>query len=249
MNLDSTLNLYLQAGIKGEQLVVDFPMWGNVWERRRREETFYPIKPMPYLTMNDIVRQKGQKRPGIYEKGDSTFVYFEDNLDSVYRRFYYDDEVTLFNKMNWAKSTRFNWALGDSTTIKGVGLNSLGYMATSKPRRDSIWRCIAHHFGRKQSAMGWIVASYLITFIPIGMVFSLVHYWEVRNALAKFNRYRNRYWLALLVATLIALICADIIPRDSVGVFLGAIVLAIFGLYIFVRRMFTRMRRYTRYAK
>ena len=89
----------------------------------------------------------------------------------------------------------------------------------------------------------------MIAFIPLGFIYANIRYWQVRNALAKHKFMFNRWRVGLISAMIIAIICSIPGFRDTVGFLLGVAILALFGLYIMLRRYLTRIRKYMKYTR
>ena len=249
-SIDSTVNYYLHNGITKDKMLIEFSYAGLAWEKKG-EEQFKLKTPSARVTIDDILslQPRGNTEfPLDYDK-DTTYVSYEP-MDAyaeqgVKTKFFYDDALTLERKYSYVR---------DTVSLKGISIYGVGYNSRLKPKyAESRWRKIAENFSKKKSSWGWMVASYLFAFMPIGFLFSVARYWEVRNILAKprYKKYWNRFLIAFVSISLIALIVMDVIwflPRDGVSMIIGAIIVGFFVVYMMVRRYLNKVRKYTKYA-
>jgi hypothetical protein len=155
------------------------------------------------------------------------------------RKFYVDDGFTLQNKYFYLKDT-----LG----IDNVALNSLSYYKT-KDRIKPMWAVLALTYGKEREKLGWIIASFIMGFIPIGFVFSIYKNWEVRNALAKYGNVFTRFNLFLVLFIFLFLTAANVIPRKGVAIVIAVIILGAFFIYILIKKILMRSKKYVNIVK
>lgn len=177
----------------------------------------------------------------IIGKNDSIFGILEINQEDSkeVRRFYVDDEFSLMNKYFFLKDT-----LG----IDNVGLNALSYYKT-KDKIKPMWAILALTYGKEREKLGWIIASYLMAFIPFGFVFSIYNSWEVRNALAKHDNIWTRFNMFFVLFLFLFLTAANIIPRKGVALVIAIVILGAFLIYILIKKILMRSKKYVNIVK
>ena len=236
-SIDGTLRNYMIPGYEQtvrDKFIVELPYYGAVFKKDANQK--FSLKPgNPYMTIDDFNRNvKGRSGELLHNK-DNTTAYFLEG-DSI--GYFMEDSISLITKYIY---------MTDSLGMNGFAVNALGYYAQQKRRPDQ-WAAIADNFGDKREKLGWVIAYYLAAFLPIGFVFSILRYWEVRNALAKFGTYWNRFRLFFLLSFLIFLVFTGILPR-YILVILGMIIMGAFLLYIIVKKVLMRSKRYTNLVK
>lgn len=177
----------------------------------------------------------------VFGKNDSIFAMMTipiEGTDKV-RKFYVDDGFTLQNKYFYLKDT-----LG----IDNIALNSISYYKT-KDRIKPMWAVIALTYGKEREKLGWIIASYLMGFIPIGFMFSVYKNWEVRNALAKYNNIFTRFCLFFVLFGFLFLTAANVVPRKTVALVIAVIILGAFFIYIVIKKVMMRSKKYVNIVK
>ncbi len=177
----------------------------------------------------------------VFGKNDSIFAMLTIPIEGTnqIRKFYVDDGFTLQNKYFYLKDT-----LG----IDNVALNSISYYKT-KDRIKPMWAVLALTYGKEREKLGWIIASFLMGFIPIGFVFSIYRNWEVRNALAKYNNIFTRFCLFFVLFTFLFLTAANVVPRKTVALVIAVIILGAFFIYIVIKKVLMRSKKYVNIVK
>ena len=244
-SIDSTVSYYLNNGITQQEMLVEFSYYGVAWEKngdnpyvKRAHDTYVPNgEIMSYIPQSSPV-------PLSYDK-DTTYAKLNVEEDGKITTYFYDNAYTLDTKYRY---------IADTMQLKGISIYGLGYNSRKPTEGDDYWYAIVSGMGKKKSAWGWLVASYLVAFIPLGFFFSVARYWQVRNVLAKerYKKYWNRFLIAFVIMTLISVIVMDIIfflPRDGVGLIIGAIIVGFFVAYMLIRRYMNKVRKYTKYVK
>lgn len=231
-SVEGTLEYYLQDdpdGERKEKIAVMLPYYGLRYAKNLKTKR---VKSS-YMTLDNFSKIIGKTGKPSYTKDSLSLIFTID--EAGYKYFYFmDDFVTLNNKFIY---------LRDSLEINNIAVNALGYY-NGQERVPEPWVLLATHFGKQRTTLGWIIAAYLIAFIPIGFVYSCVKYWEVRNALAKYNKFFTRFVMFFIVAVFLYLTAADIIPRGTVGLVIGLIILGIFALYIIMKKVLMRSKKY-----
>ncbi len=177
----------------------------------------------------------------VFSKNDSIFAMLNMPVEGTNfeKHFFVDDGFTLQNKYFYLKDT-----LG----IDNVALNSISYYKT-KDRIKPMWAVLALTYGKEREKMGWIIASFLMGFIPIGFVFSIYRNWEVRNALAKYGNIFTRFNLFFVLFLFLFLTAANVVPRKTVALVIAVIILGAFFIYILIKKILMRSKKYVNIVK
>lgn len=177
----------------------------------------------------------------IFSKNDSIFAYLDLPIEGTkeIKRFYVDDGFTLQNKYFY---------LIDTLGIDNVALNALSYYKT-KDRIKPMWAALALTYGKEREKLGWIIASFLMGFIPIGFVFSLYRNWEVRNVLAKYGNIWTRFIMFFVLFVFLFLTAANVIPRKGVAIVIAVVILGAFFVYIMIKKILMRSKKYVNIVK
>ncbi len=239
LTLENSLFLYDQLGFSQDSTAVVLPMYG-VRYVLNEDESDYILDPVqPYFPLDDPpAGYSGQLR----YPTDSSLVFYNGSDQASY----YDNFNSLYKKFSLLK---------DSMGVKNLGMWGLGYYRGGRDKRtqemQTPWHLVTYTYGKEKPRMGWVVAGWLTFFIPLGFVYSVFNYWQVRNVLAKYRKFYVRWQIGLILTLIIWFIVADVIEgtRGPIGYAVGAFVLFLFFLRIFVRRIISKSRRYTRYAR
>ena len=177
----------------------------------------------------------------VFSKNDSIFAYLDLPVEGTrdIKRFYVDDGFTLQNKYFYLKDT-----LG----IDNVALNALSYYKT-KDKIKPMWAVLALTYGKEREKLGWIIASFLMGFIPIGFVFSVYRNWEVRNVLAKYGNIWTRFIMFFVLFIFLFLTAANVIPRKGVAIIIAIVILGAFFVYIMFKKILMRSKKYVNIVK
>lgn len=233
-SVDGTLKQYLVGDEDGERksrFAVMLPYYGlkNYVDPNSKRAS------KSYITLDNFYKNVIGKSETIRYGKDTLYGKFE--FDNNY--YFVDDSKTFSYKYAY---------ITDTLGINNVALNSLGYYMGAE-RIPQMWKSIALKYGVKRSTLFWTVTSYLMAFIPIGFMFSFVRYWEVRNALAKYNKYFARFVMLFVVFVFLYLTAANVVPRNTVGLIIGLIILGIFALYILIKKVLMRSKKYVNIVK
>lgn len=239
-SIDGTLYEYSEnipefSDILREKFIVEVPYFGVAYKQDQRGN--YSLKEgNPYITIDNFNKDvRGNLGALKYEDNKRT-AYFETNESLVYM---IEDSTSLVNKFNYLTDTLGQW---------GFAINALGYYSKGLNRRHEMWGGIGDNFGKQGEKLGWVIAYYLTAFIPLGFVFSILKYWEVRNALAKFDKYWTRFRIFFMISIILFLICTGIIPRFAL-VILGLLIMAVFFVYILIKKALMRSKKYVNIVK
>lgn len=235
------------------KLVVEFPYFGTVWERPNQYEEWRLSKSNPYISIESFHSNRILGKSAAAKVSPDTFSLFHIDGNKLY---YGDDSLTMGRKIEY---------LLDSLNIKGIGLNAVGYSmkeivrkyrfqgsAGGPKSKALIWKAFANNgsiMTKKEQKFGWIIAYCIVAFLPIGMMYSVLNYWEVRNALAKHRKYYTRFKLFFFLFVFIFLVVADILPRDTIGLILGLIIIGCLLLYILLKKVIIRSKKYVNALK
>ena len=112
-----------------------------------------------------------------------------------------------------------------------------------------MWAVLALTYGKEREKLGWIIASFLMGFIPIGFVFSIYRNWEVRNALAKHENLWTRFIMLFVLFFFLFLTAANIIPRKGVAIVVAIVIIGAFFIYILIKKAMMRSKKYVNIIK
>ncbi len=229
---------------KRARFAVMLPYYGLEYRVDEKRNSFSKIGPV--TLENFFSYEKGKSgnlkySTQVFGKNDSIFAMLSIPIEGTneVRKFYVDDGFTLQNKYFYLKDT-----LG----IDNVALNSLSYYKT-KDRIKPMWAVLALTYGKEREKLGWIIASFIMGFIPIGFVFSIYKNWEVRNALAKYGNVFTRFNLFLVLFIFLFLTAANVIPRKGVAIVIAVIILGAFFIYILIKKILMRSKKYVNIVK
>lgn len=227
-----------------ERLVLEFPYYGPIWERDNKMADYKLKKKNRYISYDKFWSEFVGKAGTMRYSEDSMSVYSENELN---QKAYAQDSLTFFRKTHYVV---------DSLKLKGFGLNAIGYYKDKpgymKKKIKKIWYGYANvdsFITQKKEHIGWIIAYFIVAFIPIGFIYSVGYYWEVRNALAKHKKYFTRFRAFFVLFLVIFLVVADIIPRGPAGLIVGTFLLICLLLYIIVKKVIVRSKKYVNALK
>ncbi|WP_235299111.1 hypothetical protein [Portibacter marinus] len=239
-SIEGTLNNYMVPGYEDvilDKFIVELPWYGVIF--KRDENNNYNLKEgSPYITIDKFNKDIRGRSGTIQYKNDNTMAYYLDN--ETQSAYLIEDSTSLASKYIY---------LVDSLGMRGFAVNALGYYSNPDNRRGENWAAIADNFGEKREKIGWVIAYYLAAFLPIGFVYSILRYWEVRNSLAKFNKYWTRFRIFFLVSILIFIICTGIGGARILLLGLGLLIMLCFFIYIMVKKMMMRSKKYVNIVK
>ena len=229
---------------KRARIAVMLPYYGLEYRINEKRKSFRKIGPVTLENFYSYEMGKSgnlKYSTEVFGKNDSIFAMMNIPIEGTeeVRRFYVDDGFTLQNKYFYLKDT-----LG----IDNVALNSISYYKT-KDKIKPMWAVLALTYGKEREKLGWIIASFLMGFIPIGFVFSIYNNWEVRNALAKYGNIFTRFNLLFVLFIFLFLTAANVIPRKGVAIVVAVVILGAFFLYILVKKLLMRSKKYVNIIK
>ncbi|GLR16699.1 glycoside hydrolase family 18 protein [Portibacter lacus] len=238
-SIDGTIANYMVPGFEKiipEKFIVELPWYGVIF-KQDQDGNFLLKEGSPYITLDDFNKDIKGRSGTISYKNNNTMAYYVDN--DTRTAYLIEDSLSLVSKYIY---------LVDSLGMNGFAVNALGYYANPDSRRGENWAAIADNFGEKREKIGWVIAYYLAAFLPIGFVYSVIRYWEVRNALAKFTKYWNRFRIFFILSLVIFMICLGFMPR-YILVIVGLIIMAGFFVYIMVKKAMMRSKKYVNIVK
>lgn len=238
-SIDGTLKNYLLPGYEEvikEKFIFELPYYGVIFKKDYQGQ--YGLKDgSPYITIDNFNNDVKGKSGTLKYMNDNTVAYFEEGDSMIYL---VEDSLSLVSKFSY---------VADTLDLPGFAINALGYYSDPKERRAENWAVIADTFGEEREKLGWVIAMYLTAFLPIGFLYSIMKYWEVRNALAKFTNYWTRFRLFFLLFVLIFFVCTGIGGARVLLLILGLIIMAAFFLYIMVKKLMMRSKKYVNIVK
>ncbi len=238
-SVDGTLTNYMLPGYEDvirEKFIFEIPYYGVIFKRDENNNYFLK-EGSPYITIDNFNRDvKGRSGALKYKNGNTMAYYLEG--DSL--AYLVEDSTSLVSKYKY---------LVDTLELNGFAINALGYYSKPDEKRAEQWAGIADNFGEEREKLGWIIAYYLAAFLPIGFVFSVMRYWEVRNALAKFNNYWTRFRVFFLLSLLVFVVCTGVGGARILLLILGLIIMAAFLIYIVIKKLIMRSKKYVNIVK
>lgn len=216
-DITRTVTYYREAGIPDAQLIVELPGHGLVWEARPGKR--FALRPFQHhMPVRSIPSGKR------HYASDSSFVWVEGREGQTW--YTYDDERTLRPKYQWVKAQ----GLG------GISLMGPGY----RHDNDTQWVSLAGSFGANPPKLVYPAIVFLLICVAAGVIYSVIHYWQVRNEIARRRAHQWYYGLALLLIVLVCITClVATIPKEVTA---GSSFILI--LFPFLRRWRTLARRW-----
>ena len=238
-SLDGTLRNYNLPGYEEtvkEKFIFELPYYGVIF--KRDDYGRYALKEgSPYITIDDFNKDVKGRSGALKYKNNNTMAYY---LEGDSLAYLVEDSISLVTKYNY---------IIDSLGMNGFALNALGYYSRpNNSRRGENWAGIADNFGEEREKLGWVIAMYLTAFLPLGFIYSIFKYWEVRNTLAKFGNYWNRFRMFFVFFILVFLVCSGILPRQILMI-IGIIIMAAFFVYIMIKKVIMRSKKYVNIVK
>lgn len=240
-SVDGTIAYYLLPGFEQvvqDKFIVELPWYGVVYKKDQYGNDILQ-DGSPYITIDDFNKDIKGRSGKISYKNDQTTAFYVDK----------ETQTTYFIEDSTSLTTKYIY-LVDSLGMNGFAINALGYYSEAENnRREENWAGIADNFGEKREKIGWVIAYYLAAFLPIGFVYSVVRYWEVRNALAKFGKYWNRFRIFFLLSILIFIVCTGIGGARILLLGLGLLIMLCFFIYIMIKKVMMRSKKYVNIVK
>lgn len=212
VDLDSVIKYYVQeCKIPKNRIVVEFPYYGTVMVH----DTI-PAREKPLIPLNEIINLIDAPR-----KLDTFSLCWERKIDTT--SYLYEDSLSLDVKYRWVAKER----------LAGVGMYGLGYgHGMDEPlMKEKLWENVAVHFAQPAPRLLFPGVAFLLCFLALGIVGSVINHWQVRYIL-RAKRGRFWYYLGLLFFTIVAIVlCA--LPVTVVSVkwkLISVAVLLIFPL-------------------
>lgn len=240
-SIDGTIANYMIPGFEDivrDRFIVELPWYGVVFKKDQNGNDILR-DGSPYITIDDFNKDiKGRSGTISYKNNKTTAYYIDKETQTTYL---VEDSTSLVNKYIY---------LVDSLELSGFAINALGYYSQAENnRREENWAGIADNFGEKREKIGWVIAYYLAAFLPIGFVYSVLRYWEVRNALAKFTTYWTRFRIFFMLAILIFLVCTGVGGARIILLGIGLLIMLCFFIYIMIKKLMMRSKKYVNIVK
>lgn len=135
-NLESSIDHYIQQGVRKDQLIVGLPYYGNVWET---ESERFPSTSKKFITQYSFstIHKKIRNTKHLLKFDTiSATRYYPHEVDGKYRQMWFEDAMSLGYKYDWIKKEK----------LAGVGIWALGYDHGTK----ELWNVLAEKFGTKE---------------------------------------------------------------------------------------------------
>ena len=236
--IERTFKYYADTILK-PKVILELPYYGTTWEFIGDGK--YSIRPDNAHPPLDIVyKDIGKSGKVNYTINDTTMAFFRtEKQGQATNAYLFDDYKTFDRKYQWL----------DSLGCQGIGIWCIGYCSANEAASKQLWAAIGKNYGTIRSGTGWVIAGYLSMFLPLGFILAILSSWEVRNAVAKYNKYFYRFLFAFFFALFIFLFCTNIIPRNSVGLFIGLTIMVGFFIYMKVKSYLSKVKKYQKYAE
>lgn len=225
ISVDSSVRYYTgPARIPASELILEFPYYGRFAVGPNSLSPQRPLVPMAEIFNSVDAPTKMDTLSFCYRKEvDTTTYYFEDTL-------------SLDLKYDWLQQE----GLG------GIGLYGLGYGTgmDDTEMEARMWQVVAEHFAEPAPRMLFPALSYLLFFICIGVVSSVVWHWQVRYALRETKK-SFWYYFGLMCCLILAIVlCA--FPLEQVSVtwkIIALVIVLIFPLGRKALKLASKARR------
>lgn len=236
--IERTFKYYADSILK-PKVILELPYYGTTWEFIGNEQ--FAIRPDNAHPPLDIVyKDVGKSGKVSYNPIDTTMAFFRtEKQGQATNAYLFDDYKTLNRKYKWI----------DSLGCNGFGIWCLGYCSANEEASNKLWAAIGINYGTVKTGLGWLIAGFLTMFLPIGFIYALINSWEVRNAVAKHRKYLFRFLFAFIGALIIFFFCTNIIPRTTVGIFIGMSIVIGFFVYMKVKSYMSKVKKYQKYAQ
>lgn len=224
LSIDSIVNYYTKRGrIPANRLVMEVPYFSKVYVN---DTVISPITPL--ISLAECLNTVDAPR-----KIDSLSYCFYKQLDTI--SYFYDDTLSLELKYNWM----------NQRGTGGVSLYGLGYGhgLDETEMQERLWELIAINFTEPAPRLLFPALGFLLCFIGVGVVLSVILHWQVRFALREKKR-SLWYWILFLMVLVTAVILL-VYPVDQVSVtwkIVAIVVVLIFPLGKAAYKLFKKAR-------
>lgn len=225
--LNSDIDSLNKMGVPSEKLIVEFAYVGLHAKKDAMTGKLIPQPDKPLIAYDQMARLAGKNfvRQAADMSDSSMTVYEMKNSE----QFQFNSEHILFQKYNLLKSKK----------IRGISIYGIGY--NNLETRQQYWKSIADAFGRIPDKLIWYFFGTFFGFLSFGFPYSVVRHWQVRNVLARFKKHLLPALGGWFIVVFASLLCFNIIPRTSTGVFIGVGILAFFVLVIILRKYLSKL--------
>ncbi len=228
IDIDSLVEYYLANGVRKKEMVVEFPLYGTVWNKIPGEENGWVQAGEEALPYRDII--KLAKTGAVYPTKDSSYAFFPFPDRNEY--YFFDDKKTFHGKFSWI----------DENELGGIGLWALGY---NKYKGKKMWESVASIFAIPQVVLVPSILTYILIFIMMSFGYSVVRYWQVRNFLNKKRSYLIYFVAGIIVVALLIFVAAYLLPRGKLqGMRIAGLMIIMFLLFPMARKYFVTLRRW-----
>lgn len=220
--VEGMISIVESLGVPKEKIIVEFPNFGNMIKDGKS-------KPISLDKIQRVVGASGQV--SYNREGDSAT--FLDSNDST--QYFFDDAVTFNNKI----------ATIQEQGISGIAMYGLGYNTI---KTDDFFMTLKNNkFLKKKESLYLFLAGFVGLFFPLGMLYSVVNSWEVRNALAKYSRLNRIFWMTFVGFLTFALLL--FFAGNMLVMVVGIVVVGIFMLQKLIRKTIGRIKKILKYGK
>lgn len=213
-DLDSSVTYYVESGlIPKKQMVIEFPYYGTCWSTKKTKSWIRPLMPL-----NEILNTKDGAR-----KLDtlSQCWWRNSSADGDTLSYYYEDTLSLNTKYDWVRQNK----------LGGISIYGLGYGhgMDDAAMQEGLWETVAVHFAEPAPHLLFPAIGFLLCFLAVGIVASVVAHWEVRYSLRERMR-SFWYYFALLMLIILAIILNSIPSVPVIFKLLSVVAILVFPL-------------------
>lgn len=231
-SLGHMIDHYRVNGVPKDKLIVEFPYFNTVWEKRGGQ--FWLNQENPYMSIAGAMEIKRQLADTItYYSEDSTFAYFTLDIPGEFKYYLFENELTMRRKYDFLERKEVN-----GVAVWGVGYNR------DVVSRDDLWWAIAKKYSSRPPELGWLGAGFIFFLAFMGFPYSVYQYWEVRNILAKYTKYLMPIGGVAAAFLALYIICVNPSLRGVAALYIAGAILGFFMIQILIRRYIGKLKRY-----
>jgi Glycosyl hydrolases family 18 len=217
LDIDSVVHYYnRKAHIPLSKITLEVPYYCTQWTDSAMSGT-RPMVPLNEL-FNTVVSTRLLDTLSMafkYKLNDSTIYFFQDTL---------------------SLNIVYDWVVRNK--LGGIGIYGLGYgHGIDNPKiEQGLWQVVADNFGEPAPRLFFPGVGYLLCFFGVGVIVSVVNYWQVRYAL-RARRSKLGYYAALLFFIILAIVLC-VLPIEVVPIMWKLISLVILLIFPLGRKAF-----------
>ncbi len=222
--------------IEAKNILIEFPNYAIAYDESEVED----LPPLRYVPIGMAYKKIAKSKKSYVDSLHRSYLIIEDAENRC--TYCVEDSLTL--------AMKYQWVLNDRKCA-GIGTMGLSYIfeGNATKQLNKWWWAKARTLARPTAPLGWSIASMLFLFICLGYIVAIAQHWQVRNILAKYQNRLTSFGLRFALFFFFFLLCADIIPRNFIGLLIIGAILGIFILMRIVKRYLAKVRRYGKYAQ